>query len=132
MIGLDTNVLLRWLVTSAASEKERKAIRDAISGEDAVHISAVALAETIWLLTYTYRQSKTAIKGLMMGLLESENVHLESREQLWLALAEQETYGGDLTDHILANHDQQAGCRYTLTFDRKAARSPKFVRLEAN
>jgi predicted nucleic-acid-binding protein len=125
MIGLDTNVLIRWLVDDGSSPWEAEAAARVMQG-GSLHLSAIALAETIWVLTRVYRRSADEVTAVVRALLDMPSLTIESEAPVEAALAQFDRHGGDLNDHLLAAHDAVAGCSHTVTFDRIAARSQRF------
>jgi predicted nucleic-acid-binding protein len=124
-IGIDTNIVIRWLVEEPGAESQaEKAVR--VMGQDGLHLSLVALAEVIWVLSRTYGFTRSQIVRVVDALLGMRNVDTGRREVIQAALVEFETHGGDFNDHLIAALDEAAGCDHTLTFDRKAARSKRF------
>lgn len=134
MIGLDTNVLLRWLVDETvwpddAPDQTAKAA-DILSRRDALFfVNAVVLAETIWILSRPLRQQKAALAGLIQRLLESANIVIDHREAAEAALATWIEGRGGFADHLIGQINRLASCSTTLTFDQKAEPADAFTRL---
>ena len=125
MKGLDTNIILRWLIHDEANVDQSERAAGIVSEGDN-HLSAVALSEVIWVLERTYRFKNDEIQSVVAALLDVSTLQVENRVLVGEALAEHARHGGGLNDHIIAAHDRAAGCDYTLTFDRAAARSARF------
>lgn len=124
MIGVDTNVLVRFLVDDDAEQS--KIARDFMSGrssESPVFLSAVALAETVWLLSKRFEYPKAAILNMIRALLSADGLLIEHADDLDAWLNGDEEPHGDLSDHLIAWAGTMAGCRSTVTFDRQAAKS---------
>ena len=128
MVGVDTNVFLRWIVADAANEAERTAIRNAL-GDDRFHVSRVALIETFWVLRARYGFSQQRLRAALATILADEQIAIEDRPLVVSALRDWQEHGGDFADHVIARENRAAGCEHTFTFDRRAARSPHFVLL---
>ena len=123
--GVDTNVIIRWLVDEPGAEEQAdQATR--IMSQDDLHLSSIALAETVWVLDRTYRFTRTQIVRVVEALLGMKNLEIESRNIARPALVDFESHGGDFNDHLIAAHDRVAGCDHTVTFDKRAARSKRF------
>ena len=122
--GIDTNVLVRWLTVSDDEAQFEQAAK--IMAAEELHLSAVATAETIWVLSRVYRISREQLSETVHSLLNLGNLTIDRADALQDALAEFDRHGGDFNDHLIAAHDQVAGCAHTLTFDKKAARSKRF------
>lgn len=130
MIGLDTNILVRWLVDDGQSHPETESAAG-LMHESSLHLSAIVMAETMWVLGRVYGKSRAEIAGVAAALLEMSNLTVENKAQVRLALERFERHRGDFNDHLLSAHDEIAGCTHTATFDRIAARSPRFRLISA-
>ena len=85
MIGLDTNVLLRWLVDETVwpddAPEQTALATEALSRRDAqFFVNAVVLAETVWILARPLRQKKAALVSVIRRLLNASNVVVDHRE----------------------------------------------------
>lgn len=134
MIGLDTNVLLRWLlddsiVADDAPEQTELVARTILEGGDTFFVNHVVLAETIWVLRNKAGQSRKTIEEIVGRLIHSSNVDVEDQDVVRRALAAFVAGKADFADYLIAEINMAAGCASTLTFDRKAARHPGFSRL---
>ena len=125
MRGLDANVVLRWLVNDESSrDQSERAAR--VIDEGGNHLSTIALAETVWVLERTYKVQGSNVRAIVASMLELETLKVAEPELVREAIRDHELHGGGLNDHLIAAHDRAAGCDYTLTFDKKAARSKRF------
>ena len=125
MRGLDANVVLRWLVQDEASGNQSERATQLVE-EGGNHLSAVALAEAIWVLERTYKISGSSVRSIVMSMLELDTLKVSDPEIVREAIRDHELYGGGLNDHLIVAYDNAAGCDYTLTFDKKATRSKRF------
>lgn len=125
MRGLDANIILRWLIDDESNPQQCNRAASILSEGDN-HLSAVALAEVVWVLERTYRISGGKIRSIVSSMLDMNTLRVSDADLVKEALHEHERYGGGLNDHLIAALDQAAGCEHTLTFDRKAARSKRF------
>lgn len=123
MIGVDTNVLLRFLVNDDPQQNRIARETLARSGVDnPVFVSAVTLAETVWILTKTLGYPARDIANMVQNLLASDGVVMEHGDQLGQLFGRSGGSAAELTDYLIAWSGLAAGCRKTLTFDRRAAR----------
>lgn len=131
MIGLDTNVIVRYL----AQDDERQAaaarrlIEGSLSAESRGFISIVSLAEIVWVMTANYRASRTAVADIVEGLLTAPQLALERADVIWRALRAYRESKADFSDALIAELGREAGCSKTVTFDRNAAAHPGFEAL---
>jgi predicted nucleic-acid-binding protein len=132
LIGLDTNILLRWLIWPeegdlGSSEAETKLVETVILQEGArFFVNAIVVAETAWILEQKLKVSRPAVSEVVDRLLYSANITVGDEDQVRAALALFEASRANFVDCLIAELNQAAGCIYTLTFDRKAARTPGF------
>jgi len=129
MLGLDTNVLVRFLVQDDQSQFERaqKLIgREARSGSG-VLISLLVLLETEWVLRSRYNLTKAEISAAFSGLLGSVELHFEDEHSVEEALFTWKDSPADFADCLIGARHRALGCRATASFDTKAGKLPGFV-----
>ena len=132
MIGLDTNVLVRYLVhddpeqTTLAS----KAIETRCTPAEPCFISQIVLCELVWVLEQSYAQSREQVALVLDKLLKTSCLDIEELPLVWQALQDYHAVGVDFADAIIAQKHTERGCETTLTFDKKAARLAAFTRLQ--
>ncbi|OLP53606.1 hypothetical protein BJF92_05485 [Rhizobium rhizosphaerae] len=122
MIAVDTNVLLRFLVDD--DPEQNRLARDFMAArtiEDPAYVSALVLAETVWLLRKRLGYPWASILNLLRALLAAAELVIEHAEDLDLLVEKAETLRADLSDHLIVWAARKAGCRKTVTFDREAA-----------
>jgi predicted nucleic-acid-binding protein len=129
MIGVDTNVLVRFLVKDdpAQFEKARKLIGRAASSGEPVLVSMLVLLETEWVLRSRYEFPKSQIVGALSALLETSEVTFEDEPGVEAALYTWKDSPADFADCLIGAHNVQLGCTATATFDTKATRLDTFV-----
>ena len=124
MIGLDTNVLVRYVVqdnprqTAVAAHLIEHTL-DPV--EQPGFIASIVLCELVWVLESNYDYPREQIAEGLQQLFEVDRFRFEAPELIWRALDGYRT-GADFADAMLALVNEQAGCDYTASFDRKAAR----------
>ncbi len=123
MIGLDTNVIVRYLVQDEPDQSATaSAVIDALTAEDPGFLSLVTLVELYWILRRAYRISTARCAELIEGLLNSRELRIDQESVVRAALAA--SLGGlDFADAVIAELGRGAGCEHTVTFDRRAAPS---------
>src|SRR5438046_9297587 len=79
MLGIDTNVLVRFLVRDDPEqfERARRLIRRELGGGETVLISILVLLETEWVLRSRYNVAKTEIVAALSVLLDALELELE-------------------------------------------------------
>jgi predicted nucleic-acid-binding protein len=129
MLGLDTNVLVRFLVRDheAQFERARRLIKRKVGAEEVVLISLLVLLETEWLLRSRYGLQKTEIMDAISGLLGAVELQLEDEPAIEEALYMWKDSAADFADCLIGAHHRRLGCRATATFDVRAVKLPGFV-----
>ncbi len=129
MLGLDTNVLIRYLVRDDETqfEKARKLIRRETAAGRPVFISLLVLLETEWVLRSRYGLTKPEILGAFSSLLDTDDLRLESEPAIEEALYLWKDNATDFADCLIGAQNRRMGCTATATFDAKAAKLPGFV-----
>ena len=122
MIGIDTNVLVRYLVQDdkVQSLQASTLIEEIISVDEPGFITLITLAEVVWVLKACYGVSKTDLCSMIKMLLETKQLRIEQAESCYRALRIFESSNGDFSDALIVTISKDAGCAETVTFDKKA------------
>jgi predicted nucleic-acid-binding protein len=125
MIGLDTNVLVRYLTQDdpAQAALATRVIEQELTEDAPGFVGLVALVETIWVLERLYRASADEIRGIVNDLLGCRNIVVENRDVVARALATSAKNPCGFADAIVAASASNAGCTKIVSFDRKAVRA---------
>ena len=128
MIGLDTNVLIRYLTQD--DPRQARIANDIIdrrlSAERPGFISVVTAAETAWVLRTYFKATKLEAAEAIEGLISQDTVVVESVDDVVQAIEDVRGLNADFADALISALGRRAGCQATLTFDRDAARLPGF------
>ena len=127
MTGIDTNVLVRYLVKDDPDQarKATQFIRNQCSAEDPGLINRIVLCELVWVLEAAYEYPRRSVVLALENILRTAEFIVEDHQEAWLAFREYET-GADFADAFIGAMNQRLGCAVTVTFDRKAGRRPGF------
>ncbi len=132
MIGLDTNVLVRYLTqddTRQASAAARL-LENELSADTPGYVCAVVLAELVWVLSAAYAATREEIADTVEGLLGAPSLAFEHKAEVWQALRSYRAAKADFSDCLVAQVARAAGCTRIATFDRTAARVEGFALLQ--
>lgn len=131
MFGLDTNVLVRFLLKDDVKQAEcaKKVIDEALMAGEPVAVALLVILETEWVLRSCVKLDKKTIISTFRMLLESRDLRIEDEESLEAALYLYEHNSADFADCLIATRYNRSGCTAMLTFDRKAAAIPGVVLL---
>jgi predicted nucleic-acid-binding protein len=128
VIGLDTNVLVRYLAQDDAVQSARatRIVERRLTEEQPGFISLVAMVETVWVLDRAYGLSRLAIAGVMERMLQADTLVIQNEQEVFTAMTALKDGTGTFSDALIGALGEWAGCGSTLTFDRKAARRKGF------
>ena len=132
MIGIDSNVLVRMMINDDPQQEE--SIRSFLaqrSGDDPAYISAIVLAESVWVLRRRLGIPMAAIASVLRRFLESDDLRFQFGDRLANLLDGPKPPRGDLADHLIAWCAAEAGCARTVTFDKRAGRLVRGLELLA-
>ena len=129
MIGLDTNVLVRFLVRDDEQqfERARRLVRRQAQDGEPVHISLLVLLETEWVLRSRYKLSKEEILGTFSELLSAVDMSLEDESSIEEALFVWKDSPAQFADCLIGARNRTLGCVATATFDTGALKLPGFI-----
>jgi predicted nucleic-acid-binding protein len=129
MIGLDTNILIRYIVQDDPVQSARvtELIESDLTEENPGFVSTVAMAEAAWVLKRSYDYSDGEIAAAIERLLQIEVISVECEQQVFAAMIAVKEGQGDFADALIGALGKRAGCSETLTFDRKALRLSDFA-----
>ncbi|BCH58474.1 PIN domain-containing protein [Agrobacterium vitis] len=132
MIGIDTNILLRLTMQDDDIQtKQALALADSLTQDQPGFVNSAVLLEFIWTARRQVKMSKEELKIILSGFLDSENLVLEDENVIELTLDEMDRSSEEFADIFIALKNRELGCRTTMTFDRKAARTVPHMELLA-
>ena len=120
MIGLDTNVLLAWVLSGQSRP---------LPPATAYRLSVVVLAELVWVLTKQLKHPRSFACGVLDDLFEAADVVIDRRKTAALALTDYRKGPADFADYFIGHDNEASGCRTTVTLDKDAGRHPAFTLL---
>jgi len=129
MLGVDTNVLVRFLVRDekAQFEKARKLIKREVAAGRRVFVNQLVLMETEWVLRSRYAVPKNQIIEAISGLLDATDVQFEDEPSIEEALFMWKDTTADFADCLIGTKNRRMGCKATVSFDVKASKLPGFI-----
>ena len=124
MTGLDTNVIVRFLVQDDPEQSAAAArLLDTFTAEQPGFISVIVMVELAWVLQTCYGSSRHDIQGVIEDLLRARELLVERAELIWQSLRLFTKGNADFADCVIERCGQAAGCDQSVTFDRDAARA---------
>jgi len=129
MLGIDTNVLVRFLVRDdeAQFEKANRLIKREVGAKEDVFVSLLVLLETEWVLRSRYRVQKAEIIQAFSRLLDATELQLEDEAAVEETLFTWKDRAANFADCLIGAHNRRVGCRATAAFDTKAVKLSAFV-----
>lgn len=123
MIGLDTNVLVRYLVNDEPEQAEAaRALLATLSADRPAFVCREVAVELCWILERTYRYSRDRIATILEELVATEELHIEEAEDVVRAANGYRRGGAGFSDRMIAAAARRSGADMLYTFDRQAAR----------
>jgi len=88
MIGLDTNILVRYLTQDdpIQSVKARDVIERQLTDENPGFVSIVAMVETVWVLERAYELTTLEIVRAVERILQTDVLVVENEQEVFTAL----------------------------------------------
>lgn len=128
MIGLDTNLLIRYLTEDNAEESARAAafIERRLSAANPGFLSVVVMAETAWVLERAYGLRRRELAATIERLLQVAVFTVQHEQAVFAALTALRQGQGGFADALIGALGAGAGCSHTATLDRRALRLPWF------
>ena len=127
MIGLDTNILVRYITQDEPAQAEWvNRFMDQLTEQEPAVISHIVLCELAWVLSRAYHYSRQQVAEVLHSILTCREFMVESAELAILAWQDYLQGNADFSDYLLSRVHQRLGASYTITFDRKAAHSAQF------
>ncbi|MEH2194055.1 MAG: type II toxin-antitoxin system VapC family toxin [Nostoc sp.] len=129
MIGVDTNILVRYL-TKDDEQQWEKAV-EIIEGEEQCFIANIVMCKLVWVLRgKPYQFSREEISKTIEMMVQCSVFELENRSVVYQALQRFKQGSADFSDYLIGTVAQQFGCTTTATFDRKLRDDKGFDLLE--
>jgi predicted nucleic-acid-binding protein len=134
MVGIDTNVLIRFVVQD---DKQQAAvaselIEDYCSAATPGLISLIVLCEFVWVLSSAYAYSRQQISSALKQILVTECFEVSKHDVAWSAMLDYSGANGDYADCLISRLNELNGAETTYTFDRCASRNKRFTLLLAD
>ena len=123
MIGLDTNVLVRYIMQDDAKQSALATrLVESLSAESPGFVSLVSLVELGWVLSSAYELGRVQLVEAFEALLRTKEIVVDRAETVWKALRAFQNANADFADCLIERSASAAGCERTMTFDRGAVK----------
>lgn len=124
MIGLDTNVLVRYIMQDDAkqSPKATKIIEGLNDVGNSGYVTLVSIIELVWVLGTSYELTRAQVAQALDSLIRAKQLKIESADQVIRALRVFKIGRSDFADCLIERSANSAGCEKTVTFDVNASK----------
>jgi predicted nucleic-acid-binding protein len=124
MIGLDTNVLVRYVAQDDSKQSPRAtALVESLNEDNPGFISLVAIVELVWVIQGCYDATKDDTIAVLERLLRVKTLYVENAEVVLQAVRLYANANADFADCLIERSGNHALCAHTMTFDSKAAQT---------
>jgi len=124
MIGLDTNLLLRYLAQDDPMQSARatEIIERRLTEQEPGFISLVSILEVVWVLKSLFKRSRQEIANDIEMLLAADTLEVQNEQEVYYAVVALRDGTGTFEDALISSLGIWRGCSATLTFDENAAK----------
>ena len=124
MIGLDTNLLLRYLAQDDPKQSLRAAeiIEHRLTEQEPGFVSLVSILEVVWVLKSLFKRSRQQIANDIEMLLAADTLAVQNEQEVYSAVVALRNGTGTFEDALIGSLGIWRGCSATLTFDEDAAK----------
>ena len=124
MIGLDTNVLVRYIMQDDVRQSPLATLLvESLSPQMPGFVPLVTIVELAWVLSSAYQLARTEIVEAFEALLRTKELIVDQAETVWKALRVFQGTNADFADCLIERSASTAGCEKTMTFDRGAVKA---------
>lgn len=124
MIGLDTNVLVRYVAQDDPKQSPTATkLIESLTVEAPGFVSVVSVVELVWVLSGCYGSTKGEICEVLEALLRTKELVVAQSDTVWRALRMFREGRADFADCLIERSANKAGCSHTVTFDQTAAKA---------
>jgi predicted nucleic-acid-binding protein len=118
VVGLDTNVLVRYLTRDNESQWQQAS--EVIESGQLCFIANIVLCELVWVLRGNpYKFGREEILSALEMMLQSPAFQFENRSAVYQALQRAKQGRADFSDYLIGAIAIHAGCQETVSLNRK-------------
>jgi len=124
MIGLDTNVLVRYVMQDDPLQSPRATLLiEALTADEPGFVPVIALVELVWVLSGSYALGRSQVATVIDTLLRSKELVIDRAALVAQALRRFRSGSADFADALIERIASAAGCSETMTFDAGAVKA---------
>jgi predicted nucleic-acid-binding protein len=124
MIGLDTNLLLRYLAQDdpLLSHRATEIVEQRLTEQERVFVSLVSILEVVWVLKSLFKRSRQEIANDIEMLLAADTLEIQNEQEVYFAVVALRNGAGTFEEALIGSLGVWRGCSATWTFDEDAAK----------
>ena len=123
MIGLDTNVLVRYIMQDDPKQSPRATeIVESLEGVGSGYVTLVSIVELVWVLSASFDLTRSQVAQALDGIMRTKQFKIENADQVIRALRVFKAGKSDFADCLIERSANSAGCEKTITFDVNASK----------
>ena len=123
MIGLDTNVLVRYIMQDDAKQSAKAThLIESLTLDTPGLVSVVSMVELGWVLSSSYELNREQFAQALDAILRTREFVIDRADQVFTALRRFKASSADFADYVIERSAAAAGCDKTMTFDVGAAK----------
>ena len=123
MIGLDTNVLVRYIMQDDAKQSPKASqLIESLTVDAPGFFALVSVVELGWVLSTSYGLTREQLAQAIEALLRTKEIVIDCADQVLKALRVFKASSADFADCLIERAAASAGCDRTMTFDAGAAK----------
>lgn len=124
MMGLDTNVLVRYIMQDDARQSPKATrLLESLTADEPGFVPLVAVVELVWVLSSCYGLQRPQVAQALDVLLRTKTLVIDRAEDVMRALRVFKASSADFADCLIERAAASAGCARTMTFDVGAAKA---------
>ena len=123
MIGLDTNVLVRYIMQDDPKQSpEATQLVESLEDVGSAYVTLVSMVELVWVLSAGFELTRSQVAQALDAILRTKQFKIESADQVVRALRVFKGGKSDFADCLIERSANSAGCEKTMTFDVDASK----------
>lgn len=131
MIALDTNVIIRFLVSDDAAQAEAaRVLMEGLTFDNQGFICREVIIEVVWVLERSYRFTRTQIADVLIELIATDSLVVEAADDVARAAFTYRQGGVGFSDLMILSSSKRSGTVPLYSFDRRLSRMEGAVLVE--
>jgi predicted nucleic-acid-binding protein len=128
VIGLDTNVLVRYITQDDDKQAElANSLIESLDDASPGFVTLVTVVELSWVLESAYNFTRQQFAEMMQALITVDTIKLDRAAVVASAVRVYAASRADFSDCLIERLSASAGCERTMTFDKAAAKMAGMV-----